>query len=380
MADSIAKLAVVITGDTGPLNASLRTGAANVTNFQRRVESGSGSLRGFIAANRQTGFIAGNMLRISGATSGLNGGFMNLAKSGGGLGLVIAALGAVMYKSAEASNSLAAKNKEVADSYEAAFKAASGQDRNIGFDGAELNRSLSMAEANLKSIRANSTVTPKLEMSEWQRASDTWVNQVGQTFGDLGRKIAKDLEWLPGLFNSIFRSEGADKAAADLARMAEATKKLTEQTKAQEEAQNKASAAFTHKMDQLKRRAESLSESLRTPAEVFADTVAEIQELGGMGLIDPDKVTRGIQNAKEELLAAGKAIKQTQDTYRPVAAAERYSQAAASAVNEGKAAQQQQLEIEKQQLKEAQTHRKILQDGFKALADKKSLTLIKGNL
>lgn len=364
MADSIAKLSVIITGDAGPLNLGLRAGAANVAAFQRRVESGTSSVLAFSAANRMAGATAGNLLRLSGAAAGINSGFLGLAKGGGGVGLLTAGLAILMYRSAQAAENMEADAEKIRQAYDKAFDAAS------------------IRRGEVAKIDFPDPPDPA-KLDEWSRAVDTWTSKVGGAVLEMGRHIRQQLEWIPQMFNNAFRDQSRDATLKRQKQEADRAREMTALIQRQSEAQKRASEEFARKLESLRSRAESLAESLRTPAQVYADAVNELRNLGSIGLLNPEQVTAGIRKAKDELLAAAKVVKSTHDIYRPTGASERFSQSAASAVNEARAAEQAQIALAKQLLEQEKAQRKLLEEAnrlAKERSEMRPVNLVRGSL
>lgn len=114
-------------------------------------------------------------------------------------------------------------------------------------------------------------------------------------------------------------------------------------------------------LEKLKTRAASLAESLRTPAEVFKDTMAELVNLQERGLLSVDNYVRGVIKAKEELQQASKAARDLSVSGNvQVGAAERFTSGGFSAVQQGRQDQQRQIELARQQLEEERRTNELL--------------------
>lgn len=114
-------------------------------------------------------------------------------------------------------------------------------------------------------------------------------------------------------------------------------------------------------LEKLKSRAEQIAESVRTPAEVFKDTWSELNILQDRGLLSAENYARAVLKAKEELQDATKAAKDFRDAGDvSVGAAERFTMAGFSAVQEGRREMERQMELERQQVEEARISNELL--------------------
>lgn len=95
--------------------------------------------------------------------------------------------------------------------------------------------------------------------------------------------------------------------------------------------------------EKLKQRADQLTQSFRSPAEVYADARNELEKMLELGLITGEVFAKGLEKGTNELLKANKAMDSLkQSATSGVGAAERYSMAGFSAVQAGMRAQQDQ--------------------------------------
>lgn len=93
----------------------------------------------------------------------------------------------------------------------------------------------------------------------------------------------------------------ADKAKAQQ-QIADAQKQATEQAKQAAEEQKR-------QMDQMRQKGEQLTKSLRTPAEVWKDSVTEMNQLLEAGTIEWETYVRGIEQATQALEKTAQASK-----------------------------------------------------------------------
>lgn len=128
--------------------------------------------------------------------------------------------------------------------------------------------------------------------------------------GDIVSVLIPALTQLLKTFNDIIESirgttrvtEEQSKASIDayLERTKAAQQTADAEKKLKDEAAEAAKAAQKH-LDDMKRKADSLTQSLRTPGEVWRDSMSEINELMQKGLIDWDTYTRAIEQATQKL-------------------------------------------------------------------------------
>lgn len=104
--------------------------------------------------------------------------------------------------------------------------------------------------------------------------------------------------------------------------------------KAAEEAAEKQKAALKEQeqaLERAKSRADSISKSLRTPSEIYRDTMTELRDLFQDGLLSIDMFVRGTGKAKKDLDDALKTKKEIDKSPDRVGAVERFTQAGFSA-------------------------------------------------
>lgn len=80
-------------------------------------------------------------------------------------------------------------------------------------------------------------------------------------------------------------------------------------------------AAAAKQMDELAKRGQAITESMRTPQEVFADTVSELRELLAVGAITRETFDRAFAKANQDLQEANGGVKEMQANLRGLGAA-----------------------------------------------------------
>jgi hypothetical protein len=74
----------------------------------------------------------------------------------------------------------------------------------------------------------------------------------------------------------------------------------------------RAAAAAEQQQKAMQSRAESIIESLKTPADKFLDRQSEIQQLQAKGLLTDSQASRAIDMARKDILGAGEQVAETQ--------------------------------------------------------------------
>lgn len=155
--------------------------------------------------------------------------------------------------------------------------------------------------------------------------------------------------------------KAATEKEAAVQKMAEAQRKAADDAKAVAEQQKKL-------MDDLRQKGESLTKSLRTPAEVWKDSVNEMNQLLSAGVIEWETYTRGIEQATQALEKTAKTSKLASPD-RPIggvvqgtAAARSAEFAATSEMNKIAEQSRQQTELAKQ----AKAQREAMLSAIKA--------------
>lgn len=328
-ADSIAKLSVLITGDANPLGQTLNRASGNIKQFQ------SSAVTNLKALSAGTNLLSGNFSSLAGA--------MRLVGAGpAAAGIVagtaaLAGLVAVARTSVNALDDLRTSQLAVAEE----FKKVTGKTLDLGFTkddtlSHQWDR-LGAAAKDFFAIIANNT--------------GLYETLVALT-SDLAAAWEQVNSWLK---TPEMKATEARVAAAKLE--IEATKKknalLEEQRKTQAKLAEEAQKKAQQEHDALRRRAEDIRESLRTPDEVFGDTVAELKNLANSGVLSIDTLQRGVRDAQDKLNSATKSKKDSLPANVGVGAAERGTAAGFSAVQSGKRELERLCEFERQQLAEA---------------------------
>lgn len=178
---------------------------------------------------------------------------------------------------------------------------------------------------------------------------------------------------LMGIERDRSKIGSGDKARAEQRSAAEAAKAEADRTEMMKE-QDKIAQA-------IQSRAQSVINSLRTPAEIFRETIAELRSLSEAGAISEEIFARGFAKATEQLEKANEAKRKLLDTtsFR-VGAAERFTTAGFSAVQQGQGQLNRIAEFEKQQLVEAKKAAGQRDNQLAAIRNIRSVNLTPSNL
>jgi hypothetical protein len=293
VANTIAKLAVIITGDASPLQRSLDKAAMSANNFAR--SSIDGLEQKFKQFNQVLNALSGGNLM---------GAVVNLGKLAGPIGIAATAAGALAFKLGAISDAQrVAAGANPADTWAGQFDRVETQ---VGRIAAILGRPIA-------DVLAHET------------------KQVADTLEMIVRNIMP--EWV--------RQEEARIAAAKRAGE-EAKKEAAEKKKAAQEAEKAAQKAREladyekqKGMEQLGR-ARAIADSLRTPREELVATLGELSVLLNAGALSVEMYQRGIAKAREEFEDATRVKRDFERTStQGVGAAERFTAAGFSAVQAG---------------------------------------------
>lgn len=310
--NTIAKLAVVVTTDTGPMAQGFRRGSDIVKNA-------AGEMSGkFDRTANSLKFLKD----LSGASTGSVRDMVSVLRSGAGpLGLAavgVTALGVGMYKTAQAADALAMRAVKSADEIEAAYKKATGREIDIGFNKID-------------------TWT-----GQWERLKEAVVQFGGALGNRLGTLEAfkTAAEKLADALNRIAEYYKTDDQRRDERNLETSRKGLEAQIKAAEKEleigkkrNDEALNSIRERgrlMEEAARRAASIIDSVKTPAEAFDDKIAELIKLSSEGLLGDEFFERAFRAAQEEFK---KKTKTKTDTEPSIGAVERFTAAGFSAAN-----------------------------------------------
>ena len=122
----------------------------------------------------------------------------------------------------------------------------------------------------------------------------------------------------------------------------------------------KSAKAIADELARFTERGEQLRESLRTPGEIFADSMREIDELFLGGAIGLETYRRAAEEAGRTFMNAGSAGKSAVESIRRAPATTFGTSAGFSAIHSGRAELARLAEVERQNLAEQKQHTEIL--------------------
>ncbi|MDA7980220.1 MAG: phage tail tape measure protein [Pirellulales bacterium] len=121
-------------------------------------------------------------------------------------------------------------------------------------------------------------------------------------------------------------------------------------------------------------RAKQITDSLRTPTELFADSLNELRDLFNLNAISAETYARGVAKAKQELLDATKAQEGFESVRNTrVAAVVRGTTAEFSATRESARAQLEDKRIQQKQLDEQRRIKEVLEQGFREVRQRRDM-------
>ena len=289
MANSIAKLAVIFTSNTSGLAKGAQQAAGIVRGANTQI---AGSFGGIGTASTAAGVAIGSL-----ASAGV----MALARLG--------------KEAAKFSLNAAVEFRN------ARIEILKEYDRLIGKND-EFRQQFGLTtdglSANLE--RLKTTVGAALQPLEYG------LGRVAQGAADIVEKLGNNIT-----------SGGITKAASDFEKL---RKQVEAAAQAEKDAADKRKTAADNarrQIESMQSAAESLTQSLRTPGEVYADTMAELNKLTQRGLISMETFQRGAAKARRDLMQVEKASRQLPSGRSMAAGAvERFTTAGFSAVSQGR--------------------------------------------
>ena len=333
---SIAKLAVMITGDESPLALSLNRGSAQMQKFQGDAVAMSGN------AARGMGGLTAAARSASGAFGLLNGSIGSVgALAAGGAGLAGAALAiAGMVKlTAVATSHLDSMRQRMVDINKEYTSLTGKQGLALGADGKPMGDDdvLSKQWTEAKAA-AGEFMATLLEVSGVYDGMIGMTRHLAETMQAWSHdlKLASDnmlgtgyLDRDAGMKQMLEEIKLAKAAAIEWDAFTEAWNANLDKMIDQ---QNEMAEASRRATEQMRNDADQLTKSLRTPAEIFADTISDLRVFAENGMIGMDTFARGIAKAQEDMASATNSRKDFV-AQASVGAAERYTSAGYSAVN-----------------------------------------------
>lgn len=123
-------------------------------------------------------------------------------------------------------------------------------------------------------------------------------------------------------------------------------------------------ASETNKeLERLRRRGQQIADAVRTPAEVAADKMNELNALVKVGAINGETYSRAMKKVQQDLFRATEQAKEFRDVGRvEVGALTRHSTEAFSAVMRSQYEQRRQAELQKQQLEHQKRQTALLEE------------------
>lgn len=415
-ANSIAKLAVLITGDASPLKATLQNASQSVQQFAGTFAGGGGGMASAAAAAAPYAAIAAAATAAGAAVIGFAKAGIEAASSmeqarisfevmTGSVATAVSMINELRALAAEsplnftdiqqAAKILLAMGEDsrlVIDDIEMLGHVASGSGQRLTelaqvfgqvmqagrLTGNEL-RQFNERGVPLLTTLANQMGVTKLEIREMVEAGTLSADQVVAAFkkmtsegGLFANMMGRQSETLSGQWEKfkenltiiasetmknfaivltdilrdlnaildvvirwygIERERNKDNTDAIRKQMAMETKRAADAKQAAEE-EAKAAKDAAKELEAAQRKAESITKSLRTPQEIYTDTIKEIKELTDAGLLSIETFRRGVDKAMQDLEeATNKKKKLEKEVDTRVGAVERFTAAGFSAMN-----------------------------------------------
>lgn len=335
MANSIAKLAVKITTDTSGMVTGFNVASDKTRKFAAEVSSGGDALRrlgnvGVDAAKDIAGLGGAGKLAVK---------FGGIA---GPIGLAAAAVGVLATGLARAADA------------SADFRIEKLREFGLAAPGVKTLADL------LGELREQFGIFAELSGFSLKPIIDQ-ASQLSRAFSGLlfGEAAIKNLE----------------RQNAEAKGLAEKMKRIKEE----EEARFKLADEMSKKSIDIIKQGEQIAKSLRTPDEIFRDTITELKELADVGAIVGDTLQRGIARAGAEFMATAKTVNDLKNEIKSVPALEQGGAAFRSAVlasRQQPGTSAEQIRLEREQV----TIQKRIASATEAVLGKPQVTFIRGNL
>lgn len=312
MADSIARLAVVITGDASPLARTMDHASASITKTERST------------------------IKLSSALSALRGNWSAAFGVGGAGALAITAMAAGVFKLAAAGDHL--MQKIGADKLET----WAGQWERV-------NEQLGVMGLRFSTITAEAS------------------SMLADTLGGINEALFPDAV---AQVNAIKEREAREKSITEQKKkQEEANKKQAQANKEAAEAQQRERDALLDMANAQRDRADSIREAVRSPLEEMKAAFAELRGLLNQGFLDEETAVRAGEKAAQRFRDAMAAPEKAMHTSHGVAAADRFSVAGFSAIQGGLREIERLDRVAKDQLAEQKRQTKVQEEIAKAMAN-----------
>jgi hypothetical protein len=189
-----------------------------------------------------------------------------------------------------------------------------------------------------------------------------------QTFISLFKGLSDEIRAITAVFKTA-EQEAREKQVESLKKQTEQLKEAAKVKEEQRKKDEEAAKERERQMEATKRHADSITQSLRRPDEVFRDTVGELKDLAAQGFLGSDTLERGIAKAKEDYLNAIKKPQQIVAENGPISAAER-GHGAFSAIQAAAREQDKRLQLQQEQLAVEREQQAELQKLNRQIADR----------
>jgi hypothetical protein len=360
VADSIAKLAVVITGDAGPLATALAKASANVDSWSRGMAT---------MAVQNDKWLAGLEKMRPGSAGNANPfEAMRLGASGAS-----GSIDRLNTASVKLSTTLSA----LRGNWGAAFSVGGPALLGITATILAVRKLATAGDDLLEKIGADELETWS---GQWGRLNEQ-LGVTGLRFTEIAREATGDLaDAMAGINQALFPDSVAHIEAIKAREFTEkrikeqkeaAAKAAEKQAKANKEAaeaQQRERDAMLDIANARRDRAQSITDSLRTPSEELIAKFRELRELFAGGVIDQELFGQSGERMIDEAMDRIKRTKTHERKTEGIAAAERFTSSGASAVEASKREIERLAKISQQELEEskkAAMQRRELIDLFK---------------
>lgn len=183
---------------------------------------------------------------------------------------------------------------------------------------------------------------------QWEKFKENLTIIASETMKNFSVVLTDILRDLNAILDTIVRWYGIERErnttnTESLRNQIALENKRAQEAKQHAEEEAKAAKEELKVIEEKQRRADAIAKGLRTPQEIYADTVKELRALAGEGFLSPDSFRRGIDRALKDFEDANKKKKEIENQVDTrVGALERFTMAGYSAVT--RAGEQKKLE------------------------------------
>lgn len=162
-------------------------------------------------------------------------------------------------------------------------------------------------------------------IGQWNKFKENLSILAGEVMKPIADMLKSILMSMNELLDVSLRWAGIERARAATTADKDAVKRLREQEAALRDTEKAAEASAKSeksRMEDLKRSGESMAKSLRTPFEIFQDTIKELHTLTDSGVLSAEMMERGISKAAAAYMKTEESVKSLKNEIKGIPAIE----------------------------------------------------------